>query len=164
MKISLLSTFRIIAVTGCLTATAGQASADSGWHTYCNARFGQCADIPQDFKSDPPPENGDGLIFRDAGGMSVTVSGSYNVNSSVLGAEQRAILEAKPVPAYQAKGPNWFVVSGSEGDRIYYIRKIVTPEIIATLWIEYPSTQKEKYGPLIAKISKSFRLQPVKMR
>ncbi len=164
MKLSLANSLRIISIMCCAIAAAGQVSADSGWHTYCNARFGQCADIPPEFESDPPPENGDGLVFRDAGGMSITVSGSFNVNSSTLRAERDVILAEKRAPIYQAEGANWLVVSGNEGNNTYYIRKMVTPDIIATLWIEYPRAQKNRYMPLIARISKSLKLLPVQIR
>ncbi len=145
-------------------AAAGQVFADTGWHTYCNARFEQCADIPPNFESDPPPENGDGLVFRDAGGMSITVSGGYNVDSSTLGVEREGILGKKEPPTYQAEGANWFVVSGNEGNNIYYLRKIVTSGVIATLWIEYPRTKKENYVPLVARVSRSLKLKSVQMR
>jgi hypothetical protein len=164
MKISFANTLGIIAVVCSAIASAGQVSAKS-WHTYCNARFGQCADIPPNFEADPPPENGDGLVFRDAGGMSITVSGHYNVDSSTLRAERDETVSAKEhVPTYQAEGASWFAVSGNEGINIYYIQKIATPDIIATLWIEYPSAQKEIYGPLIARISKSLKVLPVHIR
>ena len=139
---------------------AASASAGAEWHTYCNERFGQCADIPPNFESDPPPENGDGLIYRDASGMSVTVSAHYNIESSSLGDERDELLKEKAPPAYQAAGRDWFVVSGNEGDKTYYIRAIVTPGVVATLWIEYPSGQKERYDPLISRISRSFKLLP----
>jgi hypothetical protein len=136
----------------------GGATAQQSWYTYCNARFGQCAEIPPRFKSNPPPENGDGLVFRDTDGMSITVSARNNALSSTLASERSELLNEKRSPTYQTAGPNWFVLSGSENDMIYYVRMIVTPDVIATLWIEYPIQRKDMYDPLISRISQSFKL------
>jgi hypothetical protein len=157
-------TFRAALGGGAMLLVAGLAAqsahARSSWHTYCNARFGQCADIPADFEANPPPANGDGLIFRDLYGLSATVSGHYNVDALSLDDERADLLKRKAPPLYQAEGRGWFVVSGREGETTYYIRMIVTPDVVATLWIEYPSKEKERYDPVISRMSQSFRLHP----
>lgn len=155
-KVSTIS--RIVHIICCLVVFSGEVSAQQGWQTYCNPRFGQCADVPPNFQSDPPPENGDGLIFRHSDGMSIIVSAMYNVLSATVSLEMKELLQDKRSPSYQASGHNWFAISGEQDGKIYYIRKIVTPDIVASLWIEYPVQQRAAYDPLIARISKSFKL------
>ncbi len=43
-------------VTAAVLGAVNGAAAQESWFRYCNARFGQCADIPKSYKSDPPPE------------------------------------------------------------------------------------------------------------
>lgn len=126
------------------------------WMRYCNARFGQCADIPDAFRPDPPPENGDGLIFRDAGGMSITVSAMLNVAEATLAAERESDIETAGPPTYQAEGPNWFVISGLRGAGVFYVKCYVTHSAISTLWIEYPAARKSVYDDIVPRIAGSF--------
>ncbi len=144
MRLRSLIVVRSIFIIGCVISIGGEPSAQQGWHTYCHARFGQCADIPPNFQSDPPPVNGDGLGFRDPYGMSIAVFARNNVQSSTLSSERSELLNEKRFPAYQAAGRDWFVLSGGADNKIYYIRRIVTPETIATLWIEYPIQRRAK--------------------
>ncbi len=158
MRLRSLIVVRSIFIIGCVISIGGEPSAQQGWHTYCHARFGQCADIPPNFQSDPPPVNGDGLGFRDPYGMSIAVFARNNVQSSTLSSERSELLNEKRFPAYQAAGRDWFVLSGGADNKIYYIRRIVTPETIATLWIEYPIQRREMHDHLISRISQSFKL------
>jgi len=123
---------------------------------YCNARFGQCADVPRSYKSDPPPANGDGLIFRDGKGMVVVISAMYNASDSSLTDEKNGTLKDLPKPTYQAERGNWFIVSGIRDGKIFYIKKVVTTDHISTLWIEYPEANKELYDATLSRLSKSF--------
>jgi hypothetical protein len=126
------------------------------WLRYCNARFGQCADIPGAFRSDPPPENGDGLIFRDGLGMSIAVSAMYNVTEATLASERESYIETAGPPTYQAQGSNWFVISGPSGAGVFYVKCYVTHSAISTLWIEYPAARKSAYDAIVPRVASSF--------
>ncbi|MGH6843269.1 MAG: hypothetical protein ACRECU_00805 [Methylocella sp.] len=149
------STVRV--VLGSTASFAEDAYED--WVVYCNARFGQCANIPSTFKSDPPPANGDGLIFRDENAMSVTVSASYNLDWSLEDAIKMTLDTLGEVgpSTYQKQGKDWYVVSGHKGDNIYYVKSFVKKSTISTLWIEYPSSQKSADDDIASQISSSFR-------
>ena len=130
-----------------------------GWTRYCNARFGQCADVPPNFRSDPPPENGDGLVFRDGAGMSITISAMYNDNDTVA-SERQSTIESLAQPTYQAQGSNWFVISGVKGGAIFYVKSFVAKATISHLWIEYPAALKADYAAVVARVAKSFKPAP----
>lgn len=139
------------------TAVLGKSPVEAAdWLRYCNAQFGQCADIPGGFRPDPPPENGDGLIFRDAGGMSITVSAMYNATQATLASERASDIETAGAPTYQAEGPNWFVISGLRGAGVYYVKCYVTHSAISTLWIEYPAARKSVYDAIVPRVAGSF--------
>jgi hypothetical protein len=88
--------------------------AQDNWWQYCNARFDQCADIPPNFRSDPPPENGDGLIFRDGRGMVIIVSAMFNALNVSLIEELQERKNEYPEHSYKASGNNWLVLSGAD--------------------------------------------------
>ena len=73
---------RLVFFLALVPAIAFAAGAD--WRSYVNSRFGVLVEYPAWFtKRDPPPENGDGQVFRTASGdSSLRVYGSYNVDKS----------------------------------------------------------------------------------
>src|SRR3974390_960150 len=59
------------------------------YHAYANDRFGTTADVPATWSADPPPENGDGLVFRSPDRQaSIIVSGSLHVWDTIEEAMQ----------------------------------------------------------------------------
>jgi len=73
-----------------------------------------------------------------------------------MGWERNFWLETIGSPAYQAHGPNWFVLSGVKGGTIYYVKVFVTASTASTLAIEYPAERKAAYDGIVARASKSF--------
>jgi hypothetical protein len=155
-QLSNMHTGKTIIILAIMVAWGGNSVAQEKWFRYCNARFGQCADIPRNYKSDPPPANGDGLIFRNGKGMVVVVSAMFNALDYSLTDAKNEIMKNLPKPTYQAEGDNWFVVSGISDGKIYYIKKYVTADYMSTLWIEYPEANKNLYDVTISRLSKSF--------
>ena len=139
-----------------VAALAATPACAEGWTRYCNARFGQCADIPPNYRSDPPPENGDGLVFRDGAGMSITVSAMNNALNDTVASQRQSAIELEAAPTYQAQGPNWFVISGVKGDIVFYVKSFVTKSTISDLWIEYPAARKADYDAVVVRVAKSF--------
>lgn len=126
------------------------------WGRYCNGRFGQCVDIPDSYQSDPLPANGDGLVFRDGRGMTVTLSGIRNVLHASLKGELEEQMKRLPRIVYKDSGANWFVLSGYDGDNIYYVKEYVSANFISTLWVTYPARNKNDYEAVVARLSTSF--------
>jgi hypothetical protein len=59
---------------------------------------------------------------------------------------------------YEKRGPEWIVVSGTKGDRIFYKKSILTchDTIWNDLWSEYPDADKQKYEALVTHVSASL--------
>ena len=69
-------------------------------------------------------------------------------------------MEAGEVITYQAQGKDWFVISGTKGaDGIFYERHLLShgKELTEGFVMSYPARLKQKYDPIVARMSKSFR-------
>lgn len=137
------------------------ASADS--LTYHNDRFGTAASFPADLFGTiaAPPENGDGMTFLSEDGAQLAVFGRYNANDLTpktllgwltgIGADNDAAVE------YKATGSNWVVVSGHDGDMIYYERhEFGADGVIHALSLRYPDELRDIYDPLVGPIARSL--------
>jgi len=144
-----------------LLAFAAVATAAPQYRTYVNARFGTTAEVPADWRSDPPPENGDGLRFRSPDQRaSITVSGSLHVYDTVEEA-----LKAYEEPGegekitYRHREPRALVVSGTRGDTIFYAKHILScgDQIWNSVHLEYPLAEKTAYDALVTRVAQSLR-------
>jgi hypothetical protein len=133
------------------------------WRTYHNDRYGTTIDYPSVFKPGTPPGNDDGLAFARADGAEFSVFASYNALDFDLTAFQDFIVKnlgADAVITYRAHGDDWFVISGTRGsDRIFYERHLLShgKEMTEGFVASYPASLKQKYDPIVARMSKSFR-------
>lgn len=141
------------------------ASAEQGYRTYRNARFGVSADVPSDWKPGPEPENGDGLVFSSPGGSStITVSGSLNADdtpaSEVMAEEQRAG-DGETV-TYRKASARQAVISGTRGSMIFYRKSMLScgDQVLNHLAIEYPAAQKQAFDALVSHVAGSMRTSP----
>jgi hypothetical protein len=133
------------------------------WRTYRNERYGTTIDYPDIFKAGPPPANNDGLAFKSADGAAFSVFASFNALDFDLAGFKDFIvknLEAGEIITYQTQGKDWFVISGTKGaDEIFYQRHLLShgKELTEGFVMSYPARLKQKYDPLVARMSKSFR-------
>jgi hypothetical protein len=133
------------------------------WRTYHNDRYGTTIDYPSVFKPGTPPGNDDGLAFTSADGAEFSVFASYNALDFDLAGFQDFVaknLGADAVITYRAHGDDWFVISGTKGsDRIFYERHLLShgKEMTEGFVASYPAGLKQKYDPIVARMSKSFR-------
>jgi len=132
------------------------------WLTYQNDRYGTTIDYPGSFKPDPPPDNDDGRAFKSADGARFSVSASYGGIDSDLAAYRAFIVkhrDAGQAVTYQTSGRNWFVLSGTQGDRVFYERHMLSHGGAMTedFVISYPAAAKTAYDPIVVRMSKSFR-------
>lgn len=126
--------------------------------TYTNPRFGFSIFYPADFIPQEPPENGDGQVFlsRD-GSAELRVYGSHNVfdaSLETLFSEELARITGDI--AYQKIKDNWYVLSWSEGDRIFYMKTFAGEAAINTFIFSYPLSEKGFYDRVTEQISLSF--------
>jgi hypothetical protein len=130
------------------------------YRTYSNPRFGATADVPSNWRAEPPPENGDGLIFKSPDGTaSATVSGRLNIDDSVEAAMQEALQPNQgETISYHQSGKNWVVVSGVDGDKIFYRKSMLVcrDQIWNDVDLEYPAAQKSAYDALVRHVAGSL--------
>jgi hypothetical protein len=131
--------------------------------TYVNARFGTVCTFPDQIfsKRMPEPENGDGQQWLSADGANIACYGSYNAGDDTPDSvveEEKASTEPGYKVTYSKTGKNWAVVSGTKGDNIFYERSVFGKEdVIHTVRIEYPTSFKSKYDPLVGAIAGSLK-------
>lgn len=130
--------------------------------TYVNERFGTTATFPGDVFTEAlePPANGDSRTWRAADGATVPIYGSYNVME--YSPEQLAQARiVRDVPnfqlAYRKVKDNWVVLSGYEGEMVFYerheIRTDGAVDIIHSLSIQYPKARRAIYDKLVPDIT-----------
>lgn len=146
----------------CLLAVAATTAVARPF-TYVNARFGTACTFPDEVFSitEAEPENGDGQQWTAPDGASLTCSGIYNIDNDTpkgFVAGEKANIGPGYKITYSKTGKNWAVLSGVKGDRVFYERRLFgKDDVIRTVWIEYPSSLKAKYDPLIVAIAASLR-------
>ncbi len=140
-----------IVITYMLLASA--ALADT---RYCNERFGFCVSYPTQFKMHPAPDNGDGQAFYDEQGFSLIVSGINNVMDDDLDRLLKSQRKDFDQITYQARGKNWFVLSGYRQQSILYVKFYLNPQTIQHLQIRYPTVYAKHYRNTVTAIVKSF--------
>jgi hypothetical protein len=153
----------LLILAALVTAASTLAASADNWRTYQNDRYGTTIDYPDFFTAGPPPANDDGLSFKSADGAAFSVFASFNAADYDLAGYQDFIvknLEAGAAVTYQAHGDNWFVISGTKGSGdIFYERHLLShgKELTEGFVISYPARLKQKYDPIAARMSKSFR-------
>src|SRR6202451_306314 len=152
----------------CFAAAAPPAAQTSGagnWLTYQNDRYGTTIEYPGFFKPEPPPDNDDGRRFKSADGAEFAVFASYNaLDFDIAGYLQDTLKNLDPgaTVTYQAHADDWFVISGTKGDGIFYQRRLLShgKEMTEGFVMSYPARIKQLYDPIVARMAKSFRSGP----
>jgi hypothetical protein len=124
---------------------------------YSNERYGFCIEHPTAVTIDPPPTNGDGRRFHDPYGFLMIISGTNNTLDYTIETEMKSQSKDLEKITYQAKGKNWFVLSGYKGPDIVYLKTYVGEAAINHLYIKYPALKKEVYAETVTRISRSFK-------
>lgn len=77
----------------------------------------------------------------------------------VMDRAKRNLLAKAASITYERSKENWFVLSGHDGDRVYYQRTAISSASseASTLFIDIPTEQKPFYQDIIARMSWSFR-------
>jgi hypothetical protein len=128
------------------------------YESYLNARFGFSVKYPANLTIQKDSDNGDGRKLNSNDGFTMSVFGSNEISSkgqSLSELYNSEIIQHKDV-TYKVKKTNWFVISGYDGENIFYIKKYVGAGSTNTLYLVYPSNLRDKYYDVITIISKSF--------
>lgn len=131
--------------------------------TYCNERFGFCLEYPDSLLMQPPPDNGDGRIFKSKDGrVELRAYGSLNALSTTLRQEYLKASASSPTRkvTYRLLKTDSFVVSGLEGGKVFYQKTFWRSDVFTTMQITYPPSLKSQYDPVVSRIVRSFKPGP----
>ncbi|MEQ8173018.1 MAG: hypothetical protein ABRQ38_29305 [Candidatus Eremiobacterota bacterium] len=137
------------------------------WNSYSNARFGYDIEYPDILLPQEESQNGDGRKFISSDEKSIlTVYGAFNTLDLSIEHMYRSTIdeykkEGKKI-LYRVIDKNWFVLSGYDGDKVFY-RKTMRQhqlkddiDIDITFIMTYPKSQKSTFDKITEKISGSF--------
>jgi hypothetical protein len=152
----------LVLIALCFAISCGASARADDWRTYQNDRYGTTIDYPSTFQPKPPPDADDGRAFKSADGGEFSVFASYGGIDSNLAKYRDFVvknLDAGSVVTYQAQGKDWFVVSGTKGDNVFYQKHLLSHhgEMTEGFVITYPASLKQTYDPIVARMAKSFR-------
>ena len=147
-----------------LTLLSVSSKAQNSYDKYCNARFEYCIEYPTELKGMGESDNGDGQKF---------VSKDKKANLTVYRDSREAIYETtaqcktecfksdsksengKNV-TYKKEGNNFFVVTGTKGNNIFYQKTIYTKGGMITAVIEYDTSKKATYDSYCTYLFNTF--------
>jgi len=128
------------------------------YNSYKNPRFEFTVKYPANIEKRKDPANSDGCEFVYEDGFNIKVYGSNEPSVMNLKLDEiyKSELKNHKDVTYKTKKDNWYVISGYDGNMIFYEKTFVGKESKNTLYIEYPSNLRDKYYDVISVISKSF--------
>ncbi len=132
----------------------------ASYEQYCNARFGFCVEVDNQWGKEAAPANNDGRSFFDGEGLKVSVWGSYNALNETPREAMSNAQNGLDRVTYETMRDNWFVVSGYKGSDIVYTRVFLHNDTYYTLLITYPKTLQKEYNAIVTRLSKTFRVLP----
>jgi hypothetical protein len=153
---------RFIATIGIGTLAPVCAQAEQGWRSYTNPRFGTTIAYPDRFRPGRAPTNGAGLTFTGADSASFSVYGSHNaLDHDIKGLETFIRENRSPGEriTYDARGENWFVLAGTNGDITFYERHLLSHQgkIVNAFVMQYPTRLQKQYDAIVTRMSRSLR-------
>jgi len=129
------------------------------YSTYTNGRYGFTIKYPTNLVPDPPPANGDGLVFKsNDSSVELTASGINNaILETVEECYNNALSHLNVTSSYKSLLDNSYAISWEENGAIYYRYTVVGEGSINSFIIHYPSTEQSTYGPVVDEIYNSFK-------
>lgn len=142
-------------------ARAGTGATD-GYAEYVNARFGFSLRYPDSLlKGQGEADNGDGQSFESKdGGARLAAWGSNNVLDKTIKSEFADALKddkkSSRKVTLKIQKDNWFVISGLNGDNIFYRKQFLLKDQWVVFDFTYPAAQRAQWDPVVAAVAKSF--------
>ena len=132
--------------------------------TYRNERFGfQVAYPAAVFEPGEAPEGGQGMRFMSRDGAAqLLVSAGRNDTGETLKSYRRFVLSKSYADARVEYAPvrdSWFVLSGTNGDTIFYERITFRcgGKVIYGWQMTYPAAERQIYDPIVEAVHRSYR-------
>ncbi len=145
-----------------LATLAGALPATADSLTYRNDRFGTSITFPAELftYTQEPPENGDGMTWKGPGGLGLVVFASNNALDFEPDSFLYWLLDNRSSDGevtYSRTGKDWVVVSGFNGDMVFYERhEFGASGAIHSMQLTYPASSKADIDPLVGPIAKSL--------
>ncbi len=137
----------------------------SRWEGYTNTRYGAMIDYPGDlFAIQPPPPDNAGRNFtaEKAGARFHIYSHANALNFSIEELQAEDVLDIGDAAAVKQNGADWYqVVASKDADTI--VRRVLLSEggtMLHRLEIAYPKAAAAAFEPVVARMIKSFRIDP----
>ncbi len=137
----------------------------SRWQNYTNTRYGVMIDYPADlFAIQPPPPDNAGRDFtaEKAGARFFVYSHANALNLSVEELQAEDVLDIGDAAAMKSNGTDWYQVVATK-DANTIVRRVLLSEggtMIHRLEIAYPKAAAAAFAPVVARMVKSFRVDP----
>jgi hypothetical protein len=140
-------------------------SAQDKYSIYSNARFSYSISYPEGLLiPQGEADNGDGQKFLSRDGRAeLIVYGSHNaLNQNLRDLYNEQLREgddarSKKTVTYKILRNNWFVVSGYEGDRVFYRKTIFKGGMFKTFNIEYDKSRADVFDKVTKRVAASFK-------
>ena len=133
------------------------------WKTYTNVRFQYRICYPADLMvPQGEPDNGDGQKFLARDGAELIVYGSNNALDELLKKMLADTGSRLAGPSgkvtYKMLKANWFVVSGQNGQTVFYSKVLYNShdDQFKSFELTYDRSESALYEPLIARLAKCF--------
>jgi hypothetical protein len=159
--------YAVLAVLGILISASTSMSVQPStvaahlWKSYVNARFQYAICYPQDLlvpQGEAP--NSDGQRFLAKDGAQLLVFGRNNALDEslrdVLAHTEARLADAQGRVTYKVRKPNWFVVSGQNGQTIFYAKTLYSHDQFKSFELSYNRSTAAIYQPLIGRIAACF--------
>lgn len=137
----------------------------SRWESYTNIRYGVMIDYPADlFAIQPPPPDNAGREFTatQAGARFFIYSHANALNFSVAELQAEDVLDIGDAAAVKQNGRDWYEIAATKGAETI-LRRVLLSEggtMVHRLEIAYPKAAASAFEPVVARMVKSFRVDP----
>lgn len=152
-----------VMLSGTLTSASAHAPSASAhaWKRYTNVRFQYSICYPEDLlvpQGESP--NSDGQKFLAKDGAQLVVFGRNNAMGeslrAALASTEARLTDSSGKITYKALRPNWFVVSGQNGNTYFYARTQYSRGQFKSFEFTYDHSAAAIYKPLIGRLASCF--------
>lgn len=145
-------------------APSGYGGNASSSATYRNERFGFELTYPSTvFEPGEAPDEGQGMVFTSRDGAArLLVSAGQNTTGETLRSYRQFVLSKTYADAHVEYAPvrgSWFVLSGTNGDTMFYERITFRcgGKVIYGWQMTYPVAERAIYDPIVEAVHRSYR-------
>lgn len=134
---------------------APAAPAVAGYETFSDSRGGYTLAIPASLSERARTANG--YRFSSPDGRAELLTESVAAPMSIPNAYRQATSASGRDVTYKASGSSWYVVSGYEGDRMFYEKTVWSDGKFKSFRMTVPREQRDTYYTPIERVSHSFK-------